>query len=389
MKPFRHIFSMTLAGVLAVTMPVTAFAGSPEFARTAEEWARLRDNVIEYDELEDLIQEYNVTVQTNQLDLNEFKQKYGNTRTDVSDKYRDMANEIYSSVDYPETDDPMYGFTAPGVLSAEIQAKNLEKQADDNLEDSEIIYLNYKSAEKTLVTVAQSNMISYHKGLLELEQAEIARKQAETKLASAQISLNIGMSTGTETMTVQESLMTAVRNIDKTKSDIENVRQKLQVMLGWKHGDMPEIREIPAADMSRIEKMNPDADKAAALENNYTLKVNKKKKENAESANVRESQQRTIEDNERKIGSSLVTCYQNVLAAKLAYDQAVADLELARRNMQSMEVQYSQGNVSYNQYVDQQFTVQTKEIAVKIADLSLFQTMETYDWAVAGLASVS
>ena len=58
--------------------PVTAFAASPEFSRSAEEWAKLCDNTIEYDELECLIQEYNATVQTNNLDLAEFKR---NTET--------------------------------------------------------------------------------------------------------------------------------------------------------------------------------------------------------------------------------------------------------------------------------------------------------------------
>ena len=68
----------------------------------------------------------------------------------------------------------MYGMVVNSVLMAEIQAKNMLQQADDNLDDSEIIYLNYKQAEKTLVTVAQSNMIAYAKGQLQLEQGEVA-----------------------------------------------------------------------------------------------------------------------------------------------------------------------------------------------------------------------
>ena len=36
-----------------------------------------------------------------------------------------------------------------------------------------------------------------------------------------------------------------------------------------------------------------------------------------------------------------------------------------------------------------ELAVQTEELALKLADLNLFQTMETYDWAVKGLAGAS
>lgn len=389
MKIAKHALSLGMAGMMAAAAPLAAYASSPEFARTAEEWAKLRDNVIEYDELEDLIQEYNVTVQTNQLDLSDFKQKYGDTKDDVSSKYQDMANEIYASVDYPDADDPTYGYVVASVLMAEVQAKNLEQQADDNLEDSEIVYLNYKQAEKTLVTVAQTNMINYEINQLELEQAQVALEQAQTALSTTQTRQAVGTATQVDVLNAMETLQTAQRTIESTKSGIETVRQKLQVMLGWKYNDTPEIRKVPASDMSRIDAMNPQQDKEKALENNYALKVNRKKWSNAGSTNTRESLDATIADNERKIGSSLETNYQNVLTAKLAYDQAAADLELEKRNLQTMTVQYQQGDISQNQYDNQQYTVRTKELAVEIADLNLFQAMETYDWSVNGLASVS
>ena len=60
------ILSLCVGTALSLQAPLMSFAASPEFARTSEEWARLRDNVLEYDELADLIHEYNVTVQNNQ-----------------------------------------------------------------------------------------------------------------------------------------------------------------------------------------------------------------------------------------------------------------------------------------------------------------------------------
>ncbi len=389
MKSLRRVLPSGLAALLIAASPVTAFGASPEFARTAEEWARLRDNVIEYGELEDLIEEYNTTVQTNQLDLNEFKRKYGDTKDDVSQKYRDMAGEIYSSLEYPDPDDPTYGMVVNSVLMAEIQAKNMEQQADNNLEDSEIVYLNYKSAEKTLVTVAQTNMINYQKDQISLKQAELAKRQAEISLSSARTKAAVGTATRVEVLNAEEAVQNADRSVESARTAINNVRQKLQVMLGWKYSDAPEILEVPVSDIGRIAGMDPQADREKALENNYTLKVNRKKRSNATADADIEKLDRTIADNEQKIGSSLVTCYQNVQSAKLAYDQAAADLELEKRNLDSTRLQHSQGRASANQLELQELAVQTKELALKLADLNLFQTMETYDWAVKGLAGAS
>ena len=60
------------AGCLAVvlclgTMPVTAWAGTPEFAYTAEQWASLRDNQLDFTEIADLIHVYNNTVIQNSI----------------------------------------------------------------------------------------------------------------------------------------------------------------------------------------------------------------------------------------------------------------------------------------------------------------------------------
>ena len=390
MKKWKHAAAFGMAGVMllaASAFPI--LASSPEFARTPEEWARLEDNVLEYEEIEDLIAEYNTAVQVNQLDLNEFKRKYGNTKDDVSAKYRDMANEIYASVDYPDSDDPMYGIMVSAVLTAELQAKNMLQQADDNLEDSEIIYLGYKQSEKTLVTVAQSNMVNYAKGLLQIEQAELALSQAQTAMASVNTKRANGLATQADVLSAQEALMTAERNIESARTNAENVRQKLLVMLGWQYDARPEIRNIPAADMHRIEGMNPQADKDRALENNFSLKINQKKLANAQTANTIDSLEKTIKDNEQKIGSSLVTNYQNVLTARLAYEQAAAELDVEMRNLHSLEINYQQGKASRIQLENQQFAVRSKQLAVQIADLNLFQTMETYDWAVNGLASAS
>ena len=52
---WRGFLTLSLAAALAGAAPAGALAASPEFARTPEEWERLRDNTLEYEEIPDLI----------------------------------------------------------------------------------------------------------------------------------------------------------------------------------------------------------------------------------------------------------------------------------------------------------------------------------------------
>ena len=62
----KRILALTAAAVLAACPPVTSLADNPEFAYDEATWARLKDNVMEYDELPMLVEEYNPTYLNNQ-----------------------------------------------------------------------------------------------------------------------------------------------------------------------------------------------------------------------------------------------------------------------------------------------------------------------------------
>ncbi len=99
----RVLAAAFVAAVAAGTMPVySAYAASPSFARTEEEWAKLRDNVIEYDELEGLIHEYNATVQNNQYTYQKFRQDYGDTNEEVAQEYYKLAQDYYNDMSAKE-----------------------------------------------------------------------------------------------------------------------------------------------------------------------------------------------------------------------------------------------------------------------------------------------
>lgn len=382
MKKWKQISACCLAAVLAAAAPTgTAWAGSPEFARSAEEWAKLRDNVMEYDELAGLIHEYNVTVQNNQRDYNEKKNK---TSDEIAQDYRDAADAVRSS---------MSGDDSPQAIMqdsmAEAQALSLEQQADDNVEDSEIFKMTYDQTEATLVSNAQTNMISYHQKARDLDLKKKNRELLAATYDSVVLKMNHGMATQMDVLTAQENLQNADAAILTAESDLENTRQKLCVMLGWRYDASPEIREIPAVDLNRIQSMDPAADKARALENNYTLRINKKKLANSSNNSKKESLQMTIDDNIQRIGSSVDSAYKNVIQSQTAYQQAAVSLEVASKNMEAAERKMQIGTLSRLDYLNQQYAYLQAQVAMEDASMALFQAVESYDWNLSGLASAS
>ena len=378
----RCILVLALTAVMGGLSPMAALGASPEFARTEQEWARLQDNVIEYDEIPDLIHEYNATVQNNQYDYQKFREDYGDTNSDVADAYNDLAQDFY---------DDMSGETDAGSmmsdLQLDIQARNMLKQADNTLEDSKIYLLTYEMAEDNLAATAQSNMISYHKKQLELEQKQTDLELAREKYSLEQVKQAPGTVTAVDALTAKESLQSSENNIKELESGIENLKEELYISLGWKHNDSPDIKELPQMDVSRIDGMDPDRDLETALENNYTLKINKRKLENARSKTTRESLETKIRNNEKQIGASLSSAYKNVLSARLSYEQAVAEAQLEETNTNIAAGKLQAGMMTSLEYKEQEYKMESSRLNAEMAAVSLFQAMETYDWSVKGLAS--
>ena len=378
----RCILVLALTAVMGGLSPMAALGASPEFARTEQEWARLQDNVIEYDEIPDLIHEYNATVQNNQYDYQKFREDYGDTNSDVADAYNDLAQDFY---------DDMSGETDAGSmmsdLQLDIQARNMLKQADNTLEDSKIYLLTYEMAEDNLAATAQSNMISYHKKQLELEQKQTDLELAREKYSLEQVKQAAGTVTAVDVLTAKESLQSSENNIKELESGIENLKEELYISLGWKHNDSPDIKELPQMDVSRFDGMDPDRDLETALENNYTLKINKRKLENARSKTTRESLETKIRNNEKQIGASLSSAYKNVLSARLSYEQAVAEAQLEETNTNIAAGKLQAGMMTSLEYKEQEYKMESSRLNAEMAAVSLFQAMETYDWSVKGRAS--
>ena len=156
-KRAKRLAGAVLAAGVITAMPFQAFAQrSPEFAYSAEKWATLRDNKLEFDEISDLVHEYNPTVVQNEISYKDYLTK---NRDDVAQDYYDKANEIYSNISYPDSDDANYGSGVAAALRNEQQAKSLMEQGDENTDDQATMRLQYDQSEAKLAKQAYDHLL--------------------------------------------------------------------------------------------------------------------------------------------------------------------------------------------------------------------------------------
>ena len=378
--------SASLAAALAAGAPATVRAASPEFARTAEEWAVLRDNTLEYEEIPDLIHEYNSTVQNNMVSYDDYRGKDAN---EIADDYREAAQTLYDSIEWPSEDDSGYAMLYSAAETAQAQARQMEKMADDNVSDGMIIKWQYDQVEASLSSTAQNLMNQYYQLQENLKTAQSGKELAEASLQAVQTQASLGMATNNDVLTAQEAVKTAEAGIISIQSSIQSVKQNLQVMTGWAYNSQPEIAPMPQVDVTRIDSMNPETDLEKALETNYTLMIDKRTLENTDDAANQQIARQTIANDEQKIASGLTDLYNQVLQARDSYNQAQSALALEEQNMAATQTRYDLGMVSRLEYLQAQNTYVQSQADFRIQELSLQAAMDAYDWALKGSLTLS
>ena len=163
--------------VMTAFTGISAFAEqSPSFAYSADEWAALRDNKLEYAEIDKLIHEYNPTVLSNALT---YKDQLDKTSSDVAQSYYDAAEQIYNNMSYPDEDSANYASGVTSYLNSQISYENLREQGDKNTNDSETYKLGYDKQEANLAKQAkQLNLDALHDSIHEMARDEARHGKA-------------------------------------------------------------------------------------------------------------------------------------------------------------------------------------------------------------------
>lgn len=421
MKHFKKMVSVLTAAALTAAVPMQVLAENPEFAHDEATWARLRDNVMEYDELQMLVEEYNPSYMNNQVaykdgksddDAEQIRQDIMESADDMysqAEDYRDradsllevadslqavskdQANAILKGAGISSVSSLMSAYSAMVFGAAMLDNSALKQQlsADSSYTDSEMRKIQYLKNQTGLIVSTQGLYNSYNQlnnsiGVIE-KNIEILQAVYE----SVQRQAANGTATQSDVLMAKKNIQSLQATYTQSQSSLASVKQQLCMMTGWQYDAQPEIQGVPAADVNRIALMNPDVDKQAALDNNYDLKYNRRAYGNMSGGSTdKKNMERTLKNMEEKIVASLKNLYNDVLQKQTAFELAEAELATETTKMETAERKYQQGAISRLEYIQQQASFMGKQIDVQTADAALFQSMETYDWAVKGYMSL-
>ncbi len=407
----KRILALTAAAVLAACPPVTSLADNPEFAYDEATWARLKDNVMEYDELPMLVEEYNPTYLNNQTSYRDNRTR-DNAR-EMRDKQLDNANDAYDAAenlrsqaeDMRDQAEALLGdpYMAAGMSSAlpsmasaysglmsaaamtEQGALRTEQSAKASYVDSEMESLDYQNNQKALIVQTQGLFASYN--LTRKSVGTIAKniELSQASLGALERQVQLGMATQAELLNARQALQTVQSTFTQTQATLESLRQQLCMMTGWQYSDQPEIQDLPRANQARIDAMNPDADGQAALENNLKLKYNRLALSNMSDGSAdKKNMERTIQNQEETIRANVRNLYNDAIQKRIALQLAEAALAAENSSMNAANTKYQLGMISNLEYIQAQSSLLGKQIELETADMNLQQAIETYEWALKG-----
>lgn len=373
---------------MTAAFPLSALAGSPEFAYTQEKWAALRDNVMEYEELGDLIHEYNATVLNNRAEYDDYRGKSSDRfKNDYADSVQDLYDASDKMLENVDEDQPGYASALAGSISTRIQAQRMQETADSENMDGDIKKLEYDLQEANLVRAAQTKMNQYWQKVKNRQSLEASLSLAQARQEAAAVRVREGMDPQARLMEAQESVQSAQAAIQAGDQEMDTVRRELCVLTGWSYDAAPEIREIPVTRAVDLGAIDLEGDKQRAVDQNYALRAAKGKMNNTNYGTVQNKVlQVNVSDAEQKIKTDVENRYQNLKQAQSNQDQAASELALEQKNLEAAARKLEKGSINRNKYLEIQDAYAAKAAAEQVSALKLTQAQEDYWWAVNGLA---
>lgn len=368
-----------LSVALVLSMAIPALGATPEFARSQEEWAALQDDYLGWEEIPDLVTEYNSTVLNNKK---AYQKDQGQDAEEIRNSLLDAADDLDSLAVDAEMGEGQQ-LVAAGYRS---QAASLRQQADSNVSDSEIIRWQYRQVEDTIVENVRNTFISYYQAISQKAADEAKLGYLEQAYQSAQNRKNVGTGTELEVLTAKESLQTAQAQLLTAEAGISSAKRRLQVLCGWDYNAEPEIGPLPEFDMQRIGEIDLTADTQLALENNWQLMIDERKLQNATDGLLRDQYEKTVQNDRQQIAASVRSAYDELISAKTAYDNGQLQLQLAQQNLDKSSRQLSLGVISRMEHAAVENELTTLQHSQELNEIAVFSAWTAYEAAVNGLA---
>lgn len=352
---------------------------------TEERWAQLMDNTLSYDEIDDLVHNFNPMITSAWANLNDVKDLMGTITDELRARRRDMTQLKEKAKAEYEFEDYANYYMQEIILqkTADAMSKSV------NSMDKEITASNrpLREAERQVSVGVRQLMIAWNN--LSEQRAIVADsvEMYEKLRNDAAARLGVGLATELDVKTAEASLLQARSQLSALDAAAEPLKKNLILLCGWSADAEPVIEAVPDADPARMDAMDPETDLQKAIANNGTL-INWRHGAHDLSTASMKNRNRTEESMNDNLLVNLRSLYEECRAARSGWEAAKNGLQAAEITKNAGDLQYQMGMISTAQYLGILTQYQSARTAMNTADSSFFQAMEAYDWALLGIASV-
>ena len=374
--------SFPVSGLLTVH---AAGSETPLDSYTEAEMLHFGDNVLEYWEIQGLVEHYNPTY-LKQLQV--FNGNPDGSSGLSKDQLLLMAKEFrYEAKELKnEAEERKDSISAEAYQEYQDNIKTLKRFAREK-EDA----ANGTTATKRALRIVRNQeIIAISSQMREyqalLAQDEIVRKNlelAELSYASSERQHAIGMISRELLLSAQDSLHAAKASADVSASGVLAKKQSLLMALGWSYDGNPEIREIPKPDTEKLETYQFEADMELAVGANYD--VSDIRRTDKSEFNGTQDKLRQIREKENDVRIQMEYLYKDLQQKALSYQSAEEAWPAAEAKLAQAERKFVLGMISRAEYLTEEIAWLTAKANREQAALDLRAAMETYEWAIKGL----
>lgn len=356
---------------------------SYERERSPEEWASLRDNTISWEEIADLVHEYNPTVSSLWINFRDSERR-GSYSVDV-EAARAAVEDAYEKAMAAANGNAV----AEALAEMQYQTNSSNFSADSVAQNSdrELAKLSIEQTEKNTVETVKKSFISRENTILQKEIDALNLEDAKSEKETAERKKAIGQATEIDVLTAKTAADQAELQLVSDAGSIKKTSELLQVSLGWKADANPVFPSIPETTRESVEQISLSEDTKKALDNNLSLQISTRKLNLSEGEANRESLSRTIENQKEKIQSDLLSRYQSLREALDAQAQAILQEENAKKAYEKAErgLKLGSASVKVRNKAKNAYTIASLE--KRQADLKLTEEVLDYQAGVNGLCT--
>ena len=334
----------------------------------------LEDNIINYDEIDNLVHEYNPNVLS-------WWNSYRNnkTATEVYDDYMDSYDRIMDSAGSSESD----------AMAARLyaQAYAIKILADNNTNDSIINFWNYQIDEIKLCLDAKKRFLNFYITDYNERLAELNMNETRRLANAANVKYQVGLETELIYLQSNKNADDAVANYDLAKSNHIVADKNLKIICGKSISNEVTIGPIPdiRVNINEIDILN-DIEKAKT--NNIYLKIYNRAFKNANTEEMKNYYQILIDYASEEIANSVRNYYDTLNNQLSSLATRESSNILMVQQLAKAKDDFSNGKISETDYQTAVYNVDTSKIQVDIQLLNVLSAYEDYKYAVdMGIAS--